>query len=104
MTNVDNPVDDYWKCSDDSTLTDDSHTLPTDCNATPFGSTTWNDCVSSYTVWVPAGLHFCLYQDVSYGNLKADHPGPISEIRYDVGVGWNDALSSFKWVSGTCPG
>ncbi len=96
--------DSYWKCSSDSDLgsAGDAHTLPGDCAATPIGSSTWNDCVSSFTIWVPSGQRFCLYRDQDYGSLLAQYIGPISNLRYDVGVGWNDKLTSFKWTTGSC--
>lgn len=96
--------DTYWKCSSDTDLgsSGDNHTLAGDCAATPFGSSTWNDCVSSFTIWVPSGQRFCLYADDDYGAFKAQYIGPLSGLRYDVGVGWNDKLTSFKWTSGSC--
>lgn len=93
--------DNYWKCSSDSNLSvNDDHTLPGQCAALIM-SDTWNDCVSSYTVYVPSGQKFCLYADDIYRNLKTSHTGPIGGYRYDVGAGWNDQLTSFRWVSST---
>ncbi len=93
--------DSYWQCTNETNLAvGDDHTLPGDCNRPFPGSTTWNDCVSSITIWVPKGQTLCLYGDASHAAFKDAYAGPRSEERHDVGAGWNDALSSFKWVSG----
>lgn len=99
---TDDGNDSYWRCTAADDLATVNHTEPGDCNRPWPASTTWNDCVSSFTVWVNAGWKLCLYEDAGETGLKATYFGPITGYRYDVGVGWNDRLSSFKWVTTSC--
>lgn len=93
--------DSYWKCFSDTDLSNDAHNLPGACKGWIGGNEVWNDCISSYTLWVPSGQKFCLYLNSGYSTLGASHTGPIVGQRWDVGAGWNDQLSSFKWISST---
>lgn len=87
--------DSYWKCGDDSDLNNDSHTLPGDCKGTVLNSTTWNDCVSSVSVWVPAGWCVSFYRDAGYNFIMANNTiqGPAVGVRFNLQ--YNDQLSSF---------
>lgn len=81
-----------WKCSADSDLSNDTHVLPGNCaNGTIFGGTTWNDCVSSYKVWVDTGV-WCFFRDANYGGF-IDHRGGTPQ-RFDLGI--QDVLSSLR--------
>jgi len=85
--------DNLWLCSGDSDLSNNAHTLAGDCKAGFFGSSTWNDCVSSVSVWVPAGWCANFYKDANQGgNMNQPVVGPESGLR--VNLGWNDQLSS----------
>jgi hypothetical protein len=97
--------DSYWQCVNESDLSssDDDHTLAGTCKPNPIWSDDWNDCVSSFTIWIPNGWKFCVYRDQDYKVLLEDYIGPESGDRMDVGAGWNDKMTAFKWVSGNCP-
>jgi hypothetical protein len=90
--------DRLWKCSNDSSLANDDHTLPGTC-AGFGGQPTWNDCVSSYMVFIPSGTLVCFYRDINYGVIL-DHRGGPPE-RFDI-LG-NDQLSSLKFLAALCP-
>lgn len=86
--------DTYWKCANDSDLNNDAHSLPGDCKGAFFNSTTWNDCVSSVSVWVPAGWCANFYRTAGYDNLMSNNTvqGPASGVR--INLQNNDELSS----------
>lgn len=86
--------DSYWVCSADNDLSNNSHTLPGSCNVPPIGSATWNNCVSSVTVFVPSGQILCLYQNAGLSSLMISYTGPISSLRTNVA---SDVLSSFAF-------
>jgi hypothetical protein len=86
--------DQYWKCSSDPDLSDDDHTLPGNCKSIGFGSTSWYDCVSSVSVWLPAGYCINFYVHSNYiGSMNNTVQGPVSGSRSNLPS--NDALSSF---------
>lgn len=92
--------DNYWKCASDSSLNvGDDHTLPGDCKGFFLPSTSWQDCVSSYTVWVPAGNCLIFYRDTNYSADFAVFAGSRANQRFNVPSASNDTLSSFRWVS-----
>ena len=95
--------DSIWFCGSDSDLSNNNHTLPGDCNRPWPAATTWNDCISSYTIWVPTGQHFCIYRDASYATTVQDKSGPISGLRFDASGLWSDTASSFRWLPSATP-
>ena len=86
--------DTYWKCGNDTDLNNDSHTLPGDCKGTILSSTTWNDCVSSVSVWVPSGWCVSFYRNAGYDASMPNDTiqGPASGTR--INLDYNDQLSS----------
>lgn len=86
--------DNYWKCANDADLNNDPHSLPGDCKGAFFSSTTWNDCVSSVSVWVPAGWCANFYRTAGYDALMPNSTvqGPASGHR--INLQNNDELSS----------
>jgi hypothetical protein len=92
--------DSLWRCVSTPDLGDINHTLSGDCNRPWPPSSTWNDCVSSITMWVPAGRRLCVYEDADYSTLRQSYAGPLTAVPFDVGVGWNDRLTSFRFVNG----
>lgn len=95
--------DSLWRCGTaEDDLADISHTLGGDCNRPWPPSGSWNDCVSSFTLWVPSNRRFCLYRDADYGTVITTKVGPISNQRFNVGSIYNDTPSSFRFrPSGT---
>lgn len=91
--------DSVWLCDSVPNLTDVSHTPAGDCNRPWPPSGTWNDCISSYTVWVPSGLRFCVFRDADYTTIVQNKLGPLSGVRFDASPTWNDSASSFRWRS-----
>lgn len=89
--------DSVWVCAAENNLAGISHTLPGDCNRPWPPSGSWNDCVSSYTIWVPAGKRFCLYRDSDYGTVAQNKLGPLTGVRIDLSPTWNDTPSSLRW-------
>ena len=87
--------DSLWKCGNDNNLDNDSHTLPGDCKGFFLSATTWNDCVSSVSVWVPAGWCVNFYRHAGYDGLMPNSTveGPSSGTR--INLQYNDELSSF---------
>ncbi len=86
--------DRYWKCSSDPDLSNDDHTPPGNCASVLLGSSTWNDCVSSVSVWLPSGYCINFYLNANYeGNMRNTVQGPVSGTRFNLP--YNDALSSF---------
>jgi hypothetical protein len=87
--------DNLWKCGNDNNLDNDAHSLPGDCKGWLFSSTTWNDCVTSVSVWVPAGWCIGFYKHAGYDGIMAlsTIQGPSSGTR--INLQNNDELSSF---------
>lgn len=94
--------DSLWLCGNDSDLTDNYHSLPGLCLAT-ISKTNWNDCVSSYTIYVPSGQALCVYMNVGYvkGVFTERFVGPISTSRRDANIITDDHQSSLRWISST---
>jgi hypothetical protein len=93
--------DSLWRCGVGSAgLGTISRVLGGDCNRPWPPSGTWEDCVSSYTVWIPSGRRVCFYEHDDYTGFRDSTPGPVTAQRHDVGAGWNDRLSSYRFVSG----
>ena len=91
--------DSKWFCGSVANLAVYPHNLPGNCHAPFFGSTTWNDCIDSYTLRTPTGWWLCFYADANYSHF------------IDSRQGWNerfnilspDTLTSFNFQSGsTC--
>lgn len=59
--------DSNWLCSSDTDLSNNDHTLAGNCKAVGFDSLTWNDCVSSVTVYVPSGQCLDFFRDSGQG-------------------------------------
>ena len=66
--------DNYWKCTSRSDFNvGDDHSLPGDCTARVIPATSWNDCATSISVWVPSGRKLCVYA----GGGWSSREGPI---------------------------
>jgi hypothetical protein len=93
--------DRLWRCTEVANLIGIDH-IPGTCKGFLIGQTTWNDCVSSYQIWIPDGWHFVLYRDNNYNNWSECRIGPIVGLRFNVAS--NDTLTSLRWIPGeTCP-
>lgn len=96
-----------WKCGSDSDLSNDSHTLSGNCqDGVPPGNASWNDCVSSFSVWIPDGWKFCTFGNANYSATNPFGPpydvviGPRTNYGLNITAGNdNDDLSSFRWVT-----
>jgi hypothetical protein len=91
--------DSVWLCDTQSNLANISHLPPGNCHSPFFGSTTWSDCVDSYTIRTPTGVWICFYKNANYVAFE------------DSRQGWNerfnilspDTLTSFVFTFGsTC--
>lgn len=92
--------DNYWKCSNDSNLNSgDDHTLPGDCHATPFNNGNWNDCVSSFTAYIPSGWYLCFYGNSDYNKLYPYRAYSSAYNGIRTAAPWNDGISSFRWLT-----
>lgn len=90
--------DTNWLCSSDTDLSNNDHTLPGNCNAVLFDSLTWNDCVSSVTVYLPAGECIDFFRNADgTGNMNNTVQGPASGVRFNLP--YNDSLSRFTIYS-----
>ena len=91
--------DNLWICGvvGKSDMRNIAHTLAGNCQA-PFNfQDNWNDCISSYSVYLPSNLYrVCLYTDINYGGDKAWVIGPATGQRYNFGSTFNDKVSSMK--------
>lgn len=87
--------DSLWKCGNDNNLDNDAHTLAGDCKGFFLSATTWNDCVSSVSVWVPSGWCINFYRSAGYDRLMPNSTvqGPSTGTR--INLQYNDELSSF---------
>jgi len=84
--------DTLWLCTSDTNLDNNDHTLPGDCKAGVFNSPNWNDCVSSVSVWLPAGWCADFFRDSGQGgNMNMTVQGPVSGTR--INLAYNDQLS-----------
>ena len=91
--------DSLWKCDDDISLVDDQHLPAGDCKGFLVGQANWNDCVSSFTVWIPAGKCLLMYRDTNYRAAFPVMPGPALGVRVNAPALLNDTLSSLRWMS-----
>lgn len=89
-------------CGNVTNLDAISHTLPGDCHSVWFPPQgTWNDCISSVTLWVPSGWLWCGYINRDYGLFNWQRAGPLKGVRQNLGS--EEQLSSFKFTSNsTC--
>jgi hypothetical protein len=91
--------DRLWVCGNTSSL----WYIPTEssgCEGAFSPQSNWNDCVSSLQAWIPSGYHLELYDDASYQHrfqCLAFFSGQAINLTH------NDSLTSFRWLSGTCP-
>ena len=92
--------DRLWLCADDPDLTNNVHTLPGDCKNFPFGSGTWNDCVSAFTAYEPAGWvgSWCFYQAINYSQPFDHNDGEGFHVNLSI----SDVLSSVKLLNSLC--
>jgi hypothetical protein len=91
---VSDGADYLWVCGGVGNFAAISHTLPGNCNNGFLGSSTWDNCISSITFYVPNGLVACLYEEpYYYRNFDAHLSGQNG--RYNIA---NDILSSIKYV------
>jgi hypothetical protein len=99
--------DNYWKCGSDSDLNSgDGHTLPGDCNARVIPATSWNDCATSVSVWVPDNRKLCFYAGANYSSREGPIiVGPVSGSRVFLPphAGIYDWLSSFRFINEVVP-
>lgn len=82
-----------------------AHTLPGDCKAGIFSSSTWNDCISSFTVWLPSSSwRLCIYGNAGYTTVLANQAGPLAGSRFDFNDFANDGASSarIRYLISTC--
>jgi hypothetical protein len=74
--------------------------LHSGCNAFPFASSTWDNCISS--VYIPGmepGLRLVLYLGAGY---TGETFTICSQGYYNLSSYWNDTVSSFRILSGGC--
>jgi len=82
-------------------LNDIDHTLAGNCHAPFFGSNTWNDCISSVSIWIPAApWHACFYENTGYSLLRHSFTGPFSGQRFNISG--NDKISSISMRNFAC--
>jgi len=90
--------DRLWLCTSDTDLSNNDHTLPGNCNSDGFDSVTWNDCISSVAVWVPANQCVDFFRSAGQGgNMGITVQGPSSGTR--INLPYNDQLSGFIFYS-----
>ena len=68
--------DSLYLCASHSNLNSISHLLPGDCENgfPPPGKSTWNDCISSWSVWLPNGNYVaCIYNYQDYYDFGNTH-------------------------------
>ena len=92
--------DNLWLCSDSPNLTTIVHTPPGDCKNFPFGSGTWNDCVSSFTAFEPTGWvgSWCFYEAINYASPFDHNDG--TGVRVNLSI--SDVLSSVRLLNILC--
>ncbi len=91
--------DNLWACAQDTDLTTPDHLPPGSCKGAFLPGPGWNDCISSFTVWVPAGQCFVSYREAGYGTAQDVVAGPKVGVRINVLGGTNDTMTSFRWIS-----
>lgn len=91
--------DSYWLCNPDSNLLGNEHTLPGACKGAVLSPNNWNDCVSSISVWVPAGQCFVSYREQDWGQAQDILAGPRNGARVNVVAGTSDTMSSLRWIN-----
>jgi hypothetical protein len=84
-----------------------AHTQPGFCKSQFFRFTdSWNDCVSSFRVTLPANRCIRMYQDANYlVPLAPIIAGPTNALFRDFVAAANDRMTSFKFynkVNGFC--
>jgi hypothetical protein len=97
--------DKYWKCqSFDSNLStlEDTHVLPGDCHSVLLNSGTWNDCVSSFTIWLDSAHVLCLYSNRFWSGHFLTVKGPRPGWRYNIPSGYGDSLTGY-YIGFSCP-
>lgn len=90
--------DTNYICNSDNDLSNNDHILPGNCKAVGFDSVTWNDCVSSVSVWLPAGQCIDFFKNADgSGNMNNTVQGPANGVRFNLPS--NDTLSRFNFYS-----
>lgn len=75
------------------------HALAGTCQSIHFHADDWNDCISSFTLWLPSSLWvLCAYQDASWGGQAWHIAGPLMQVRVNIpsGIGIRDEVSSLR--------
>jgi hypothetical protein len=97
--------DALWRCDAVPDLSQVAHTPSGNCHSILFGGETWDDCVSSFSLWVPDDQVACFYSQPNYQNVvkfvNGSHIHPIRGTRWDMNP--SDSLSSFRikpWIAG----
>lgn len=90
--------DALWVCSSLSQMP--VHTLPGTCHAGLISPNTWNDCISSVSLWLPSGWRACFYPWALYDGFLESWPGPYHGERVNLAHG--DQVESVKLTSGSC--
>lgn len=88
-----------------SNLNNIDHTLPGECKGPlGIGSSTWNDCVNSFTIWGlgSSSWHLCFYQNEGYDTSHYSViNGPLPNgTRQDFPF-FQDQISSIKVINGS---
>lgn len=84
--------DTLWLCNSDTDLSNNDHSLPGNCEASPFDKFEWNDCVSSVSIYLPSGWCVDFFRDPGQGaNMNNTVQGPASGVR--INLPYNDQLS-----------
>lgn len=105
-----NSGDNWQECGNyvgDADFSNNSNNLSNDDCADDILSThnNWNDCVSSIYVSsnIPAGYRVIFYHDKSYGGGRIwCYDGDGGNNVRDLGWGENDAMSSYRIITGNC--
>lgn len=89
--------DSLWICATHTNFSAITHTLPGGCKTSfPLGDS-WNDCISSWTVWVPPNSAACLYKDSFLNNLLWYKTGGSSGVAAYFQNVSSDQASSITW-------
>jgi hypothetical protein len=93
--------DNIWFCGVQASVMP-SHTIAGTCQTLLIQRSTWNDCVSSITIWLPAGRKVCVYTDVNFGGHGLCWDNAQGGIRWALtfqqGL-WNDSISSYRFMN-----
>lgn len=88
--------DALWLCLSQPNLSNVDHELPGNCNQTPFGVGTWNDCVDSIRAYTPSQYAWCFYKGSNYTDIVLLHiTSANSGVRFNIAP---NQLSSGKLV------